>query len=377
MIQRTALMTALMAALVAPPVVAQPAKARATANVDLDARFKEAQTSPQLADDLYKVGRKVAAVCANCHGEGGTSTKPSIPNLAGQNPAYLLEQMRQFADAYGLTQADYATRTPHAWQAGPQTSLLASQLATMQNGIFVMTIPKAPYRCPPGPYERACLVANYFKKAKPKSKVLVLDANEEITSKKALFTKAFEKYAGILEYRPNSELREVDAAGRTAILEFDKVKADVLNVVPPQRAGDIAAKSGLKLINNRWVDIDWLTYESVNTPGVHVLGDAIFPAPTMPKSGHMANQHAKVAAAAILRLLAGEAPNPTPVVMNTCYSFVDSKNVIHVTSVHQYDAEKKTVLPVPGSGGVSAAANEIEGKAAMAWARNIWADMLV
>ena len=102
MIQRTALttalMAALMAALVALPVVAQPAKARATANVDLDARFKEAQTSPQLADDLYKVGRKVAAVCANCHGEGGTSTKPSIPNLAGQNPAYLLEQMRQFAD---------------------------------------------------------------------------------------------------------------------------------------------------------------------------------------------------------------------------------------------------------------------------------------
>ena len=98
MIKRIALMTALMAALVAPPVVAQPAKARATANVDLDARFKEAQASPQLADDLYKVGRKVAAVCANCHGEGGTSTKPSIPNLAGQNPAYLLEQMRQFAD---------------------------------------------------------------------------------------------------------------------------------------------------------------------------------------------------------------------------------------------------------------------------------------
>lgn len=102
MIQRTALTTALMAAMMAAlavqPVVAQPAKARATANMDLDARFKEAQTSPQLADDLYKVGRKVAAVCANCHGEGGTSTKPSIPNLAGQNPAYLLEQMRQFAD---------------------------------------------------------------------------------------------------------------------------------------------------------------------------------------------------------------------------------------------------------------------------------------
>ncbi len=266
----------------------------------------------------------------------------------------------------------------HAWKAGAQTVALRKQLEDMKDGgVYALAIPKAPYRCPPGPYERACLVANYLKQKKPKSKVLVLDANEEITSKKGLFTKAFEKYAGILEYRPNSELREVDAANRTAILEFDKVKADVLNVVPPQRAGDIAAKSGVKLINGRWVDINWQSFESVNTPGVHVIGDAIFPAPTMPKSGHMANQHAKVTAAAILNLLAGEAPNPAPVVMNTCYSFVDSKNVIHVTSVHQYDAEKKTVLPVPGSGGVSAAANEIEGKAAMAWARNIWADMLV
>lgn len=266
----------------------------------------------------------------------------------------------------------------HAWKAGPQTAALRKQLESMQDGgVYALTIPKAPYRCPPGPYERACLVANYLQKAKPKSKVLVLDANEEITSKKGLFTKAFEKYKGILEYRPNSELREVDVASRTAVLEFDKVKADVLNVVPPQRAGDVAAKSGLKLINNRWVDIDWLSFESVNTAGVHVIGDAIFPAPTMPKSGHMANQHAKVTAAAILNLLAGEAPSPAPLVMNTCYSFVDSKNVIHVASVHQYDAAKKTVMPVAGAGGVSAAANELEGKYALAWARNIWADMLV
>ncbi|MBN8284099.1 FCSD flavin-binding domain-containing protein [Zoogloea sp.] len=266
----------------------------------------------------------------------------------------------------------------HAWKAGAQTVALRKQLEDMKDGgVYALSIPKAPYRCPPGPYERACLVANYLQKTKPKSKVLVLDANEEITSKKGLFTKAFEKYKGILEYRPNSELREVDAASRTAVLEFDKVKADVLNVVPPQRAGDIAAKSGIKLINNRWVDIDWLSFESVNTPGVHVIGDAIFPAPTMPKSGHMANQHAKVTAAAIINLLAGEAPSSTPLVMNTCYSFVDSKNVIHVSSVHLYDAAKKTVMPVQGAGGVSAAANELEGKYALSWARNIWADMLV
>ena len=278
----------------------------------------------------------------------------------------------------GLESEDARSRVLHAWKAGAQTAALRKQLEEMADGgVYALTIPKAPYRCPPGPYERACLVANYFSRAKPKSKVLVLDANEEITSKKGLFTKAFEKYAGILEYRPNSELREVDAGRRTAILDFESVKADVLNVVPPQRAGDIAASSGLKLVNGRWVDVDWLTFESLNTPGVHVIGDAIFPAPTMPKSGHVANQQAKVAAAAILSLLAGEPPNPAPLLMNTCYSFVDSKNVIHVSSVHRYDVATKTVLPVPGAGGVSVAANELEGVYAQAWARNIWADMLL
>ena len=268
-------------------------------------------------------------------------------------------------------------RIPHAWKAGPQTVLLRKQLQDMADGgVFALHIPKVPYRCPPGPYERACVVANYLRAAKPKSKVLVLDSNEEIQSKKGLFTKAFESYKGLIEYVPNSSLQSVDAASLTAELEFDSVKADVLNVIPPMRAGDIALKAGLPLINERWVDIDWLTMEAKGVPGVHVLGDALFPAPKMPKSGHMANQHAKVAAAAILNLFDGIAPNPAPVVMNTCYSFVDDRNVIHVASVHQYDAEKKQPMPVQGAGGVSAAANEIEGKAALAWARNIWADML-
>lgn len=283
----------------------------------------------------------------------------------------------QFDQVPGLEREAAQGAILHAWKAGTQTVALRKQLEDMKDGgVYALTIPKAPYRCPPGPYERACLVANYLKKTKPKSKVLVLDANDEIVSKKALFTQAFERYKGILEYRPGSELREVDAASRTARLDFDTVRADVLNVVPPHRAGDIAARAGLKLINDRWVDIDWLSFESANTPGVHVIGDAIFPAPTMPKSGHMANQHAKVAAAAILNLLAGEAPAASPVLMNTCYSFVDSKNVIHVASVHQYDAQKKVVMPVAGAGGVSAAANELEGAYALSWAKNIWADML-
>jgi len=278
----------------------------------------------------------------------------------------------------GLNNAEAQSKILHAWKAGPQTVALRKQLESMKDGgTYAISIPKAPYRCPPGPYERACLVADYFKKSKPKSKVVILDANEDVMSKKGLFTKAWtDLYKGMIEYRNNSEVKDVEVGTNTAVLEFDKFKADVLNIIPPHRAGDIAAKSGIKLINNRWVDINWLSMESTSTPGIHVLGDAVFPAPTMPKSGHMANQHGKLAAAAILNMLSGQEPNPEPVVMNTCYSFVDSKNVIHVSSVHQYDAATKTVQPVKGAGGVSVARNELEGKAAMGWAKNIWADML-
>jgi sulfide dehydrogenase [flavocytochrome c] flavoprotein subunit len=265
----------------------------------------------------------------------------------------------------------------HAWKAGPQTAALRRQLETMADGgVYALSIPKAPYRCPPGPYERMCMVASYFKQHKPRSKVLVLDANPEITSKKGLFEKAVnDHYKGIIEYRPNAELREVTGA-QSAKLEFDDVRAQVLNVVPPQRAGDIARQAGLVNVNNRWVGVNWLTMESTAVPGIHVLGDATFPGPGMPKSGHMANQHGKVCAAAIIQLLKGQPVSTAPVVMNTCYSFVTATDVIHVASVHQYDAADKTFKPVPGSGGVSAAASAQEGRYALSWATNIWADML-
>ncbi len=276
----------------------------------------------------------------------------------------------------GLQSAVDAGRVVHAWKAGPQTVAFRQQLDSMADGgVVAISIPKSPYRCPPGPYERACMVASYLKTAKPKSKLLVLDANPEVQSKKALFEKAFkDHYSGILEYRPNAEIKEV--SGKVAKLEFEDVRADVLNVIPPQRAGDIARTAGLVNINSRWVGVNWLTMESTVAPGVHVLGDATFPAPQMPKSGHMANQHAKVAAAAIIQLLKGQPVNATPVVMNTCYSFVTARDVVHVASVHQYDATDKTFKTVPGSGGVSAAANQIEGRYALSWAQNIWDDML-
>ena len=276
----------------------------------------------------------------------------------------------------GLKAAIDSGRVLHSWKAGPQTVALRQQLeAIPDGGVYVMSIPRAPYRCPPGPYERACMVASYFKTAKPRAKVLVFDANPEITSKKGLFERAFKQhYEGIIDYKPNAEIRSV--AGNVAKFEFEDVKADVLNVIPPQRGGDIARTAGLLNMNDRWVGVNWLTMESTAAPGVHVLGDATFSAPAMPKSGHMANQQAKVAAAAIINLLKGEAVNATPVVMNTCYSFVTAKDVVHVASVHQYDAVDKTFKTVPGSGGVSAAANQIEGRYALSWADNIWDDML-
>jgi NADPH-dependent 2,4-dienoyl-CoA reductase/sulfur reductase-like enzyme len=150
----------------------------------------------------------------------------------------------------------------------------------------------------------------------------------------------------------------------------------VLNVVPPQRAGEIARAAGVVTANDRWCEVDFMTFESIKVKNIHIIGDAIQLASGMPKSGHMANQHAKVCAAAIIALLADQAPNPTPVVTNTCYSFITDSAVIHVASVHQYDSAKKTLAAVTGAGGVSPAMTDVEGRYAMSWAKNIWADML-
>ena len=277
-----------------------------------------------------------------------------------------------------LKSADAQSRVLHAWKAGPQTVALRKQLEAMPDGgVFVFHIPTAPYRCPPGPYERVCQVADYFKRAKPKSKIIVLDSNPDITSKKGLFLQSWNGvYKGMIDYRPNSELQDVDVKGMAVKLTFDSVKGDVLNVVPPQRAGDIARTAGLVTANQRWCGLDWTTCESTAVKGVHVLGDATLSAPGMPKSASMANQHAKVCAAAVVALIKGQPVNPRPMMMNTCYSFVDGKNVMHVASVHAYDAAQKTMVQVKGSGGLSTAASELEGTYAWGWAKNIWSEAL-
>ena len=281
-----------------------------------------------------------------------------------------------FNEVQGFEPAMQAGTVLHAWKAGAQTVALRQQLEDMRDGgVYALSIPLAPYRCPPGPYERASQVASYFKRSKPRSKVLVLDANPDVTSKGPLFKKAWaELYPGMLEYRGNAKAVGVDAATRTLKLETEEVKADVLNVVPPQRAGDIATKAGLVTVNNRWCGVDWRTMESTAVKGVHVLGDATFSAPLMPKSASMANQHAKTCAAAVVALLSGRAPEPEPKIANTCYSFVSESEVIHVASVHAWNEKEKTLTTVPGSGGVSAARNSLEAAYAWGWAQNIWSD---
>lgn len=267
----------------------------------------------------------------------------------------------------------------HAWKAGPQTVALRRQLEAMPDGgTYAITIPLAPYRCPPGPYERACQVAHYFRQHKPRSKVLILDANPDITSKAGLFRQVWaSQYKGMVEYRPQYNTVDVDPATRTLKFEVqDDERADVLNVLPPQRAGAIAVSAGLGTANGKWCEVDFVSFESRAAPNIHVIGDAIQIAPLMPKSGHMANQHGKVAAAAMVALLSGRAPDPQPLYNNTCYSFTSDREAVHVASVHRYDAAQKTMLTVPGSGGLSEAPNTLEGDYALAWARSIWAEML-
>lgn len=280
----------------------------------------------------------------------------------------------------GLVQANQAGVTFQAWKAGPETLALQKQLQQMPDGgVFAISIPEAPFRCPPGPYERACQVAAYFKKYKPKSKVLILDANQDVVSKSSLFKKAWtDLYPGMVEYRSSHNLLRVDTATKTLQFDIqDAVRADVLNVLPRMRAGEIVVKSGLANSNKRWAQVNFLNFESTAAKDIHIIGDSTQNAAFMPKSGHMANQHAKVAAAAIVAELRGFDVNPQPVLTNTCYSFVDATRVVHVASVHEYIAADKTFKTVAGSGGVSPGPTELEGLYAWDWARNIWADSLL
>ncbi len=266
---------------------------------------------------------------------------------------------------------------PHAWKAGPQTVLLRKQLVDMKDGgTVVMTVPLAPYRCPPGPYERASMIAHYLKQNKPKSKIIVLDANPDITSKGGLFKKGWkDNYEGIIDYRPAKKVTEVDAKAMAVMVEgLEEVKGDVINVIPPQRAGQIAVAAGLVGDDKNWCPVNATTFESTKHAGIHVIGDACV-AGAMPKSGYSANSEAKICATNVVALLNGKETTELSGI-NVCYSYITDKDAVSVAGV--YTVKEGKIIAVPNSGGVSPAdfsAAKTEAMYAESWLKNILTEM--
>jgi sulfide dehydrogenase [flavocytochrome c] flavoprotein subunit len=275
----------------------------------------------------------------------------------------------QWEQVEGLREAQ--DRVLHAWKAGPQTAELARQIQAMPDGgVFVLTVPPVAYRCPPGPYERISQVAWYLTKAKPRSKVIVLDANPNIVSKTALFRAAWRAYPNI-DYRASSKVVKVDAGARTVTTELgDTVKYDVLNLIPPQRAGAIAVQADLVNADKRWCEVDHVTYESVKHPRVHVIGDATTGLP-VPKSGNVANAMGKICASAVVHAL-NNRPQPPMAPGNTCYSFVSDTEAIAVVNAYRIDAGKVVQIEQK----LTPAQSTAVAQHAYGWATSVWHDIL-
>jgi NADPH-dependent 2,4-dienoyl-CoA reductase/sulfur reductase-like enzyme len=262
-------------------------------------------------------------------------------------------------------------RVLHAWKAGPQTVELARQIHAMPDGgVFVLTVPPVAYRCPPGPYERICQVAWYLKRNKPRAKVVVLDANQNIVSKTALFRAAWRDYPNI-DYRPSSKVAKVDVGTRDVTTDFgDTVRYDVLNLIPPQRAAAIAVQADLVSADKRWCEVDHVTYESVKAKDVHVIGDATIGLP-VPKSGNIANAMGKIAAAVVVAQLNGR-PAPSMAPGNTCYSWVSDREAIAVVNAYRIDGGKVVQIEQK----LTPAQSPAVAQNAVGWAQSIWNDIL-
>jgi sulfide dehydrogenase [flavocytochrome c] flavoprotein subunit len=267
---------------------------------------------------------------------------------------------------------------PHAWEAGWQTMLLRRQLEEMPDGgLVIIAAPEEPYRCPPGPYERASLIAHYLKTHKPRSKLLILDAKNAF-SKQELFRTAWERlYPGLIEWMPQSQsgrVVRVDAATGEVYTDFDEYKPAVANVIPPQRAASIARAAGLD-DGKGWCPVRASSFESTLQAGIHVIGDAAIASP-MPKSAFSANNQAKTCAAAIVALLRGQ-PLAAPALMNTCYSLVSPDYGISIAAVYRVVDDQ--IVTVEGSSGVSPLqapeeTRALEAEYAKSWYANITAD---
>jgi NADPH-dependent 2,4-dienoyl-CoA reductase/sulfur reductase-like enzyme len=259
----------------------------------------------------------------------------------------------------------------HAWKAGPQTLRLAQQLQAMNDGgVVVMTVPPVAYRCPPGPYERACMIAWYLQTKKPKAKLIMLDANKDIVSKTAVFKAIFKEYPN-LEYRPSQKLEKIDVTGKEVTTEIgDKVKYDVINVIPPQRAAAIAAEADLVGEDKRWCEVDHIIYESIKHKNIHIIGDSTIGLP-VPKSGNVANAMGKICATAVVHLLKDKEP-PAIAPGNTCYSWVNNREAIAVVNAYKIDNRKVVQIEQK----VTPAKSVATAQNSLGWRTSIWNDAL-
>jgi NADPH-dependent 2,4-dienoyl-CoA reductase/sulfur reductase-like enzyme len=251
-----------------------------------------------------------------------------------------------FDDVPGLNTAEKQAKVPHAWKAGQQTTDLRNMITALpaKKGVFVMSIPTAPYRCPPGPYERACVVADWLNRNKPGSKVIVLDANPQIMAEPHAFTEGFALHG--IEYHPKAAVVSVDATNMSVLTNIGSVSANVINIIPPHKAGKIVIDAGLANVGGRWAGVDVRSYESTTAPNIHVIGDAS--STTQPKAGHIGNQEAKVCADAIVRLLAGKEPDQSPVTNSSCYSPITADTASWLTNIFAYDAATHTMKSTTG-----------------------------
>lgn len=350
-----------------------------TSNIMSNLVLNNSRTVSSLAYGYTSVATKYGVVVKQASVQSINTSAKSVALSDGTTLAYdrlVVAPGVDFMDAYGLTQSDYDNKTPHAWRAGPQTELLRTQLAAIpSNGTFVMTIPKAPYRCPPGPYERACLVADFLKNYKGSaSKVIVLDENASIQAEVDNFSYAFNTvHRGVIDYR--ASVTNIQINPDTKVVTYlDQlglsvtINANVVNPIPPHRAAGSAsggwlANAGLNnSVSNgtpdgRWCVVDVLSYESTAAAGVHVIGDAS--SCGLPKAGHVANQEAKICADAIIRALGGQQPDSAPVANSACYSPITASTASWLTAVYQYDATTRKMV-VAANGGVATGARATE-----------------
>ncbi|MBK1718570.1 NAD(P)/FAD-dependent oxidoreductase [Thiocystis violacea] len=278
----------------------------------------------------------------------------------------------------GLSE-EVAERFPHAWKAGPQTTKLRQQLLAMEDGgVFIIVAPPNPFRCPPGPYERAAQVAHYFQRHKPKSKILILDAKDAF-SKQGLFQAGWkEHYGEMIEWVSGAAggiVEAIDPKTGTLIGQVEEFQGQVINPIPPQKAGTLAESAGLTDASG-WCPVDQRTFASARHPDIHVIGDACI-AGAMPKSGYAANSQGKVCAAAIVAALNGAAA-PEPSYVNTCYSLIAPEHGISVAGVYALEGDR--IVDIEGAGGLSpsdadARTRAVEARFAHDWFRNITADM--